>query len=148
MSTNEETGLIPVDDKKKFRIQSSRVFITFPQCETTPEDAAQKINESPKTQSCRYVIAQENHKDGHKHLHLYIEKPKGFNFHDANYFDFITGKAVCKLYKKMKLNTIFDATGGTIADITTGALCLVVIAESTDATAQYNYYVRTRYVDV
>lgn len=92
MSTNEETGLIAVDDKKKFRIQSSRVFITFPQCETTPEDAAKKIDESPKTQSCRYVIAQENHKDGHKHLHLYIEKPKGFNFHDANYFDFITGK--------------------------------------------------------
>jgi len=59
-----------------------------------------------------------------------------------------TGKAICKLYKKMKLNTIYDATGGTIADITTGALCLVVIAESTDAAAQYNYYVRTRYVDV
>jgi len=91
MTTNEETGLQTLENKKNFRINSKCVFITFPQCETTPEVALQRIKESPKTLACKAVIAQEDHKDGHKHLHIYLEKPSQFNIRSAKYLDFISG---------------------------------------------------------
>lgn len=81
-----------MDNKKKFRLQSTRVFITFPQCETTPEVALERIKKSTKTNNCKAVIAQEDHKDGNKHLHIFIESTKAFNVRDATYFDFIGGK--------------------------------------------------------
>jgi len=91
-SNHEETGLAPVDYKAKFRLQCKSIFITFPQCSTTPEDALQRIKESPKTNACKVVIARETHKDGHFHLHMYLEFPKSINIRDSTYFDFICGK--------------------------------------------------------
>jgi len=86
---HEETGLAPLESKAKFRLQCKSIFITFPQVETTPEIALQRIKESHKTKSCKVVIAQENHQDGNKHLHLYVEFPKSINIRDEKYFDFI-----------------------------------------------------------
>jgi len=91
-SNHEETGLAPLENKAKFRLQCSRIFITFPQCETTPEDALQRIKESPKTNACQVVIAREKHQDGHHHLHIFIEFPKSINIRDQKYFDFICNK--------------------------------------------------------
>lgn len=90
-NNNEETGLIPMENKANFRLNCKRVFITFPQCETTPEVALDNIKKSDKTNTCKVVIAQEDHKDGHRHLHIYLEKPKPFNTNNAAYFDFISG---------------------------------------------------------
>lgn len=89
---NEENGLIPLETSKKFRINCKRLFITFPQTDMLKEDAAQRIKDNPKTKSCIFVVAQENHKDGNTHLHVYLENPKNFNFTDPNYFDFIASK--------------------------------------------------------
>lgn len=86
---HEETGLAPLESKAKFRLQCKSIFITFPQVETTPEIALQRIKESHKTKHCKAVIAQENHQDGNKHLHLYLEFPKSINIRDEKYFDFV-----------------------------------------------------------
>lgn len=89
---HEETGLAPLDNSKTFRLQCKSIFITFPQCETEPQIALERIKASDKTKHCKAVIAQENHQDGNKHLHLYLEFPKSFNIRDSKYFDFICAK--------------------------------------------------------
>lgn len=89
---HEETGLAPLENKKKFRLQCKSIFITFPQTETTPEIALERLLANPKTHNCQVVIAQENHQDGNKHLHLYVEFPKSTNIRDKAYFDFICNK--------------------------------------------------------
>lgn len=91
-SNHEENGLIPLEDSKNFRINCKRLFVTFPQSDTLKEEAAERIKKSPKTNTCSFIVAQENHKDGNIHLHVYFEKPTNFNFKDVSYFDFITGK--------------------------------------------------------
>lgn len=88
-----QNATIPVStEKKAFRINCKRLFITFPQTDCSKELAAEKIRASPKTSDCSFVVAQENHKDGNTHLHVYIEKPQSFNFKGDSYFDFIAGK--------------------------------------------------------
>jgi len=89
---HEETGLEAIPSEKKFRLNSRRVFLTFPQCDLPPETALARIKESDKTKSTAAIVAQEKHKDGHMHLHVYIESPRPFNIRNPSYFDFIGGK--------------------------------------------------------
>lgn len=89
---HEETGFTAMDTSKKFRLQGKCVFITIPQCEIEPKDALETIKKSAKTRNCKVVVAQEDHKDGHKHLHIFIESDKSFNIRQPSYFDFIAKK--------------------------------------------------------
>lgn len=85
-------GLQDISNKKSFRLQGKRVFITFPQCTIDKDTALRRIKESVKTRNCHAIVAEEKHADGHQHLHIYLEAPKNFNVRAASYFDFITGK--------------------------------------------------------
>jgi len=85
-------GLQDLQNKKAFRLNCKRVFITFPKCEVDKELAMDRIKKSTKTKNCKFIVAQESHNDGSKHLHLYIESPKCFNVRTPAYFDFIGGK--------------------------------------------------------
>jgi len=62
-----------------------------------------------------------------------------------------TGRAI-KIFKKCNLEVIFNATnGGTIADISSGALLLVTfgnVASGTRTDANFSLGTRVRFVDV
>jgi len=87
-----DNGLSPIQNKAKFRLNCKRVFITFPQCEMDKEQVLARIKESLKTRHCSVIVAKEKHKDGHSHLHIYLETPGNFNVRSPSYFDFIAGK--------------------------------------------------------
>lgn len=45
-------------------------FLTYPQCPLTKEQAKEALV-TPQVKE--YVIAQEEHKDGNKHLHVFLK---------------------------------------------------------------------------
>jgi len=54
-----------------FRLNSSQVFFTYPQCPLEPNIIYQHINRLNPVE--KYIVAQEDHKEGGKHLHAYIK---------------------------------------------------------------------------
>lgn len=48
-------------------------FLTYPKCDIEPEDALYEIMVCSTVGIKDYLIAQEEHKDGTKHLHAYIK---------------------------------------------------------------------------
>jgi len=85
-------GLQAISTTKKFRLNCKRIFITFPKCSVDKVTALSRITQSSKTKHCQAIVAQEKHKDGDPHLHVYLESPKNFNVRSPSYFDFIGGK--------------------------------------------------------
>lgn len=55
-----------------------------------------------------------------------------------------------KCYKKCKIETVFNADAGSVADITTGAICMLVIGSTGSANDDANFVVSTRcrYIDI
>ncbi|AMH87769.1 replication-associated protein [Pacific flying fox faeces associated circular DNA virus-14] len=97
---DDETGLEPIPDKN-FRLNCKAVFLTYPQCALEPEHVLQTILACNKTKHCSVIVAQEHHKDGNKHLHVYLEFPKKIDIKTARYFNYITGKQ--GNYQKVKV---------------------------------------------
>lgn len=58
----------------RFQLNTVQLFLTYPKCNTTPESVLDQL----ERQLCikEYIIAQEDHKDGSKHLHAYIKLNK------------------------------------------------------------------------
>lgn len=81
---NEATAEKPAKPKK-FRINSQQLFLTFPQCPLEPTVVLDKIYS--KVNVDKYVVAQEQHKDGNKHIHVYLLLEQKVNIKDANKFD-------------------------------------------------------------
>lgn len=72
---------------KGFRLFSAQILITYSQCDKSPEN----ILEFFKTKNIeieKYIIAQESHKDGNKHIHAYLLLKNKLNTRDCKYFDF------------------------------------------------------------
>lgn len=84
---------------KRFHLQSKKFFLTFPQNDTAKETALENIKLHLPCYSW-VMIAQENHKDGEKHLHIGIEFKEKVRTRKVDYFDCITGKH--GNYKTMK----------------------------------------------
>lgn len=74
----------------KFRIHSQKVFLTYPQTETTPEQVLEQLDKIYPVS--KYVIAQEEHKDEGKHIHAYLEFEKKHNIVNEKYFDVLCDK--------------------------------------------------------
>lgn len=55
----------------EFRINAKKFFLTYPQCEVSIEDAWIAIRQVGITKNC--CIAQEEHANGGKHLHILVE---------------------------------------------------------------------------
>lgn len=86
----ERAAMEVVPKPKKFRMAAMHFSITYPQNDCSKSDAAARIEH--KWPESSYVIAQEKHKDGNFHLHLFLQFPQTKNFKDSKCFDFITGK--------------------------------------------------------
>lgn len=59
----------------RYRLSAKTVFATWPRCDITPEDMLAKIRSLALPSAAtleEYVIAQEDHQDGGKHLHAYL----------------------------------------------------------------------------
>lgn len=72
----------------KFRLQSQKIFLTYPKCPIEPAQAIETLTELvAKSGMDKYMIVQEDHKDGSKHLHAIVQLKKRFETTNARYFD-------------------------------------------------------------
>lgn len=77
--------------KKRFRICSTKIFLTYPQCPlTTTEARDQLLSKSALASATGHVIAREKHADGNHHLHCYIEAETPMSVSSATELD-LTG---------------------------------------------------------
>lgn len=78
--------------KGTFRINSSQVFLTYPQCTLSKEELLDCIMKTAETilkvSIVQYVIAQEKHEDGSPHLHAYIKFSKKIDRDGCKLFDY------------------------------------------------------------
>lgn len=77
---------------KRFRLDGQHLFLTIPQTTTAKETALQRLQEHFKENIIDYIIAQEDHQDGNKHLHIYIKLLNRFTTTKNTYFNFIADK--------------------------------------------------------
>lgn len=67
---NTPAGGDNVSAPPKFRFNASKIFLTYSQCNITPEECFTFF--SSKWTIISYVIGQEHHQDGNTHLHAYF----------------------------------------------------------------------------
>jgi len=77
---------------QRFSIDTKSLFLTYPQNNTPKEIAMDRIKEHFKENLNSAIIAQELHKDGHQHLHVYIKLNNPLRTKKANYLNFIADK--------------------------------------------------------
>jgi len=84
----------PTENPKKtqFRRNGRNFILTFPQCDTKKEIAAQRIEHRYQAEMKGYIVCEEQHKDGTPHLHVYLSFHARKNFKNPDCFDFIGGK--------------------------------------------------------
>lgn len=69
-----------------YRLNSSSLWLTWPQCPLEPEEAHRQLLEiCPRM--VEHIISQEHHKDQSLHLHAYLKLSKPCNFKRANCLD-------------------------------------------------------------
>lgn len=78
--------------KKKFQLKAKRLFLTFPQCSVTKEQAQERLLSKFPEELTWYIIAEEAHADGTPHLHLALEFKQEFSTRKTEFFDFVGGK--------------------------------------------------------
>lgn len=59
---------------KQFQLNCRQLFLTYPQCPIEKDAALEQYEERLPMKD--YIVAQEDHKDGHKHLHVYLNLSK------------------------------------------------------------------------
>ena len=78
---------------RRFRINARSVFLTYPQCDASPEDVLQKITAWGKSRKLKFaIVGAEEHKDGTPHLHAVLVFSARINVRRAAIFDAFTGK--------------------------------------------------------
>nr|AFN80692.1 Rep [Chloris striate mosaic virus] len=74
--------------EKAFSLRTKHVFLTYPRCPISPEEAGQKIAEGLKNKKCNYIyISREFHADGEPHLHAFVQLEANFRTTSPKYFD-------------------------------------------------------------
>lgn len=77
-----------VDKKsKQFRKYARKFFITIPKTEAPKKDVLNYYVKNPKMNIQKAAIAQENHKDGSLHLHVYLEFCAKKDIRKMDYFN-------------------------------------------------------------
>lgn len=72
--------------ENKFRIQSEKLFMTYPKCDIDKKDMLAFLKE--KCQHWNYIlVGQEKHQDGTPHLHAFVQMTKRKDILNARTFD-------------------------------------------------------------
>lgn len=87
-----ETSVTEKPKAKRFRLQGKSFTLTFAQCATKKEAAAERIEERWGKELKGYIVSEEAHKDGTPHLHAFIQFHEKKNFCGSDCFDFIAGQ--------------------------------------------------------
>lgn len=80
----------PAKKEKKFRMNAKQFMLTFAQCDVKKEVAVERIEQKFGDSLKGYVVAEEKHKDGSPHLHIFLQFTEKKNFKTCSCFDFIT----------------------------------------------------------
>lgn len=75
-----------MENKKKFRYNAKRVFLTYTKSTFTKEEVLSHLQTYSKTES--YVISSEKHQDGTDHIHAVVVFSKKLDTIDPRFFDF------------------------------------------------------------
>jgi hypothetical protein len=73
-----------------FEFNRKQVFLTYSQCGTLSKESAQRFFErfsKDRSTIAGYIIAEEEHKDGGRHLHVVLQFLNRFHCRHANTFD-------------------------------------------------------------
>lgn len=70
-----------------FRLNSGQLFLTYPQCDLSPDQALALLRDKLDFES--YIIAQEEHSETGLHLHVYLRRGAGkkWNIRNPNQLD-------------------------------------------------------------
>jgi hypothetical protein len=82
----------PEQAPPEFRLQAKNVFLTFAQCPISKERALVLLSEKKTIEE--YVIAEELHEDGNKHLHCFLKFATKLHTRDARFFDLTDDEVV------------------------------------------------------
>lgn len=69
-TSDGEEEIAPV---KAFDLNSAQFFLTYPRCTLSKEEVLQQLSLKPHHGIDKYVICQEQHKDGEYHIHVYLK---------------------------------------------------------------------------
>ncbi|QDJ95251.1 replication-associated protein [Capybara virus 22_cap1_591] len=69
-----------------FRVNSATLFLTYPQCPIPKEDAI-SILQTIFPQIKDYIVAEERHQNGDKHLHVYLKLEEKGNWKTTTFAD-------------------------------------------------------------
>lgn len=69
-----------------YQLNSSRLFLTYPECPIKKEDALKLLIEKGLDIE-EYIIAEELHQNGNKHLHAFLKLSTSFRTRDPKFFD-------------------------------------------------------------
>lgn len=71
-----------------FQINSKTLFLTYPECPLSPNDALEKFQKIfLSTNIDKYVIAREKHKNGNDHLHCFIQLVSQYRSRNPKFAD-------------------------------------------------------------
>lgn len=73
-------------------IHGKGLFLTWPQCDTSKEQVLDNAKALFGNNLVTYVIAQEEHKDGNKHIHAWFGLANPINYRKPEKLDVLTGK--------------------------------------------------------
>lgn len=77
---------------QRFCLDGKNYFLTFPQNDTLPEDAMNRLKDHFKEELECAIVAQEKHQDGNNHIHIYFKLVNRLKTTKNTYFNFIGGK--------------------------------------------------------
>jgi len=72
-----------------FRLNASSFFLTYSQCPLSPQEILDNLRRKVEGLD-EYVIGQELHQDGNKHIHAFVSSKKKLNISNPRYFDIQT----------------------------------------------------------
>jgi hypothetical protein len=76
--------------KGKYRLQGKSLYITYSRCSKGLSDVLRNLTEIIQVRTNRikeYMLVREEHKDGGKHVHVYIEMIKKYDSIDPRRLD-------------------------------------------------------------
>lgn len=75
----------------KWRLRSAQLFLTYPQCELRKEVVLDLLRDIIGVDNIEdYLVAEERHKNGDKHIHAYLKLHNTVDVRDSRHFDLIT----------------------------------------------------------